>query len=199
VTFAPLAARLPEAVPLLPTTTLPRPKVVGDTFNCAEAVVPVPDTGIVNVALDAVEVIVTLPLAAPADCGVNETLTVALCPAARVKGAVAPLNVNPVPVTAIAETVTLAPPEFVTVSECVCLFPTVNVPKSRLCTPSESAPLCCWPEAPVLTPWHPKRQLRPTTSNRAAAFPQRVETSADGFFRMMSTSRIPPRSCQRLD
>ena len=97
VTFAPLAVKLPEAVPLVPATTLPRPKVVGATVNCPTAVVPVPVSGIVNVGFDAVEVIVTLPLAATADCEVNETLKLAACPAVSVTGAVIPLKLNPVP------------------------------------------------------------------------------------------------------
>lgn len=33
VTFAPLADKLPETVPLVPTTTLPAAKVVGVTLN----------------------------------------------------------------------------------------------------------------------------------------------------------------------
>jgi hypothetical protein len=78
VTFAPLAVRLPDAVPLIPTTTLPRPRVVEATVSCPAAAVPVPDSGIVNVGLDAVEVIVTLPLTLPADAGVNVTVNVAL-------------------------------------------------------------------------------------------------------------------------
>jgi hypothetical protein len=67
VTFAPLAVRLPDAVPLVPTTTMPRPSVVGVTANCPVAPVPVPDSAIVSVGLEAVEVIVTLPLTLPAD------------------------------------------------------------------------------------------------------------------------------------
>jgi len=125
VTFAPLAVRFPEAVPLLPVTTLPRPRVLGPTVRLAAAVVPEPESGIVNVGLDAVEVIVTFPFTAPADCGVNETLRVALWPAVNVNGAVTPLNVNPVPLIPIAEIVALASPEFVTVSDRVCLLPRV--------------------------------------------------------------------------
>jgi hypothetical protein len=49
--------------------------------------------------LDAVDVIVTLPLAAPAVSGANETLKVALCPDVNVTGTVIPLSVNPVPLT----------------------------------------------------------------------------------------------------
>jgi len=78
VTFAPVAERLPEAVPLLPTATLPRFSVVGLTVNCPVAAVPVPDNAIVKFGLDAVEVMVTVPLALPADEGPNLTVKVVL-------------------------------------------------------------------------------------------------------------------------
>jgi hypothetical protein len=97
VTFAPLAVRLPDAVPLVPTTTLPRPSVVGVTVSCPAAEVPVPDSGIVSVGLDAFEVMVRLPLAFAADCGVKLTLKLALCPVVSVTGAVIPVKLNPVP------------------------------------------------------------------------------------------------------
>ena len=97
VTFAPLAVRLPVAFPLVPTTTLPRARVVGVTINCPVAAVPVPDSGMVNVGFDAVDVIVTLPLTAPADCGANETLKLALWPEVSVTGAVIPLTLYPAP------------------------------------------------------------------------------------------------------
>jgi len=92
VTFAPLAVRLPDAVPLLPTTTLPRPRVVGVTESCPLAAEPVPDSGMTNVGLDAFEETVTLPLTLPVDCGANATLKVALCPAVSVSGAVIPFR-----------------------------------------------------------------------------------------------------------
>jgi hypothetical protein len=97
VTFVPLAVRLPDAVPLVPTTTLPKPRVVGVTVSWPAAAVPVPDSGIVSVGLVAFEVTVTLPLAFAADCGVNVILKVALWPAVSVTGAVIPLRPNPVP------------------------------------------------------------------------------------------------------
>jgi hypothetical protein len=59
---------------------------------------PVPDSGIAKVGLEALEVIVTLPVAVPADVGLNETVKLALCPAVKVSGAVIPLRLNPVPV-----------------------------------------------------------------------------------------------------
>ena len=96
VTFDPLAVRLADAVPLVPTTTLPSAKVPGVTVSWPAAATPVPDNGMVNVGFEAVEVMVTLPLALPAEAGVKVTLKVALCPAVRVTGAVMPLRLNPV-------------------------------------------------------------------------------------------------------
>ena len=97
VTFAALALRLPEAVPLVPPTTLPRAKVDGLAVNWPAAAVPVPDTGMVNVGLEAFEVIVRLPLALLADCGVKLTLKLALCPGVSVTGVVMPRSVKPIP------------------------------------------------------------------------------------------------------
>lgn len=65
VTFAPLAVSLPEALPLVPTTTLPRFRVVGLAVSCPTAVVPVPLNGTVNVGFVASDVIVTLPVTLP--------------------------------------------------------------------------------------------------------------------------------------
>jgi len=77
VTFDPVADRVPDPEPFEPTVTLPIANVVGFTVNCPGAAEPVPDKGIVNVGLEAFEVIVTLPLAFPAVVGANFTLNVA--------------------------------------------------------------------------------------------------------------------------
>jgi hypothetical protein len=116
VTLAPPAVRLPDADPLVPTTTLPRLKVIGLTLSCPAAT-PVPDNGIVSVAFDAFEVRVIVPLALPAAGGVNVTLKLALCPAVSVTGAVIPLRLNPTPLIPTREIVTLVPPVLVTVSD----------------------------------------------------------------------------------
>ena len=58
-----------------------------------------------------------LPLAAPAEDGVKVTVKLALWPAVSVTGVVIPLMLNPVPVIATLEIVTLTPPVFVTVSD----------------------------------------------------------------------------------
>src|ERR1700688_3106381 len=81
VTFAPLAVRLPDAVPLVPRAWLPRASRVRVTVSCPAAAVPVADRGMVSVGLDAVELMVTLPLALAADVPVNVTVKEALCPA----------------------------------------------------------------------------------------------------------------------
>jgi hypothetical protein len=97
VTAAPLAVRLPEALPLVPTTTLPSVRVAGVTDNCPVAAVPVPDNGTTKVESDALEIMVTSPVTAPAEVGVNETLKVVLCPEFSVIGVETPLTLNPGP------------------------------------------------------------------------------------------------------
>ena len=81
---------------MLPTVTLPKPRLVG--FEPSEpGAIPVPDKGIVSVVLEAFEVMVTLPLALVAVWGANVTVKFVLCPAVSVTGAVIPVRVNPVP------------------------------------------------------------------------------------------------------
>ncbi len=115
VTLAPVTVRLPEAVALEPSTTVPSGNVPGLTDNCPTVVVPVPEIGIVKVAFDASELTVTLPFAEPEEAGANLTLKFALCPAASVSGVAIPFNVNPVPLIPIWERVTLDPPLLVSV------------------------------------------------------------------------------------
>ncbi len=61
---------------LLPTVTLPKLRLVGFEPS-APAATPVPDNGMVSVGLEALEVMVTLPLKLPADAGANLTVKVA--------------------------------------------------------------------------------------------------------------------------
>jgi len=74
----------------------------------------------------------TLPLKAPPLAGANATLIVALVPAARVRGVVTPLTLNPVPDAATCETVIGPVPELVRVACNVLLLPTLTLPKLRL-------------------------------------------------------------------
>ncbi len=124
---------------LFPTVTLPKLRLVG-LAPSVPGVTPLPDKGMVRLGFDALDVRVRLPLALPPDDGVNETLKVALCPAVSVTGVVMPLKLNPEPLIATCEIVTLLPPVLVTVSDKDCLFPTVTVPKLRLVGLAPSVP-----------------------------------------------------------
>jgi len=99
----------------LPVCTLPKLRLDGFAAS-TPPVTPVPDKGILSVGLEALLVRERVPLAAPADCGAKTTLKLGLLwPGAKVKGRFKPFTVNPLPVTAACVTVTLEPPELVTV------------------------------------------------------------------------------------
>ena len=140
VTFAPVAVRVPEAVLLVPTTTLPTATGAGETLSCPAADVPFPLTAIVSVGLDPFDVTVTVPLAVVAVSGANVTLNVALRPAPRVTGVAIPLSVKPVPVIPTCEMVRLEPPAFVKVSVSCCVVPVWTVPKFKLVGFAERLP-----------------------------------------------------------
>jgi len=95
----PVLVSVSERDLLFPMVIVPKLRLVGFA-PIVPGVTPVPDKGIVSVGFEALDVMVMLPLALPADDGANETLKVALCPAVRVTGAVIPVKVNPEPLTA---------------------------------------------------------------------------------------------------
>jgi len=74
---------------------------------------PDPASPIVRIALAALELTETAPTALPPDNGAKVALKVTLSPAAKVIGRLRPLILNPVPLAAACEKVTLAPPVFV--------------------------------------------------------------------------------------
>ncbi len=180
VTFAPLAVKLPEAVALVPATTLPRPKVVGTTVNCPETVVPVPESEIVNVGFDASLLIVTVALKASAALGVNVTLSGVLCPALIVTGRLGAVKEKYLVETDALLILTDAGPEFVTVTVRVLLLLAATLPKSSVAVNRERVLECCWPEEPAaLTPWQPTRKVRPARrTNAPATFPRCFEQIA---------------------
>jgi len=79
----------------------------------------------------AVLAIVTLPLAVADPLGLKITPKAMLWPGDNETGVPAPLSVNPVPTSVICETVTLALPEFVSVTLCVEVAPALTSPKAR--------------------------------------------------------------------
>ena len=95
----PLFVTVSDRLCVRPTATLPNARLVGFATRAPAATVPVPVKGIFNVGFDAFDVMATLPLTAPAVVGLNSTLKLALCPAARVTGALIPLTLNPAPLT----------------------------------------------------------------------------------------------------
>jgi len=100
VTLAPpVLVTVSERDLLLPIVTLPKLRLAG-LAPSVPGVTPVPDKGMVSVGLEALDVIVTLPMALPADEGANETLKVALWPGVKVTGVVIPLKLKPLPLTA---------------------------------------------------------------------------------------------------
>ena len=144
VTLAPLAVRLPDAVPLVPVTTFPRPKVVGFTLSCpVDDVIPVPDSAIVPVGLEASDVTVAVALNGPAAFGVNVMLSVALCPAPIEAGMLGAVTVKYLLEIVALLIETDVVPEFVAVTVKVLLVFAVTLPKSRLRLPRESVPFCC--------------------------------------------------------
>jgi hypothetical protein len=129
VTLPPLALRLPDAVPLSPTTILPRESVVGLTESCPWlTAIPVPVSDWVVVPGVALLVKVSVALAAPAADGSNFTVKGMLLPAAMVVGRVRPLTVNAARFVLAAVTVTLAP-DALKLPDAVPLLPTVTLPR----------------------------------------------------------------------
>jgi hypothetical protein len=84
---------------------------------------PVPESAMLRLGFDPLEVMVTLPVAAPAAVGANSTENEVLWPAVRVTGRDRPLKLNPVPLALAAEMVRLDPPVLVRVSDRVALLP----------------------------------------------------------------------------
>jgi hypothetical protein len=77
-----------------------------------------------KLGLDPLEVMLTLPLAAPFVVGEKSTVNEVLWPAVSVQGKDKPLKLNPVPLAVAAEIVRLVPPVLVSVSDKFALLPT---------------------------------------------------------------------------
>lgn len=97
---APLFVTVSDRVFVPPTATLPNATLAGLATRAPADAVPVAVSGMFSVGFEAFEVTATLPLAAPAVVGVNNTLKVVLWPAVRVTGEPIALTLNPGPVTA---------------------------------------------------------------------------------------------------
>ena len=87
-------------------------------------VTPVPESGMLKMESEPLEVMLTLPLAAPLAVGLKSTVKDVLWPAVNVKGKANPLKLNPVPLAVAAEIVRLVPPVLVSASDKLALLPT---------------------------------------------------------------------------
>lgn len=102
------------------------------------ACAPVPDRAIVAGEPVALLLTVTVPVTLPAAVGLKITLKVRLCAGVNVAGMPGALRLNPVPVAAMLEMVTLAFPVLVTMTVCVADVPVLTLPKLRFVLLSES-------------------------------------------------------------
>jgi hypothetical protein len=170
VTLAPLAFRVPDAVPLVPTTTLPKARVVGVTASCPAVPVPVPVPSRFTVTVLAASlVIVAVALNVPAALGENVTLTGVLCPAVRVSGRLGALREKYWVEKVTLLMVTDPGPELVAVADRVLLLPAATLPKFSVAVARERVPSWTWLEEPALTPWQPARKVRAARSSNAPA------------------------------
>jgi hypothetical protein len=135
----PTFVNVSDNVFVVDTGTLPKLRLVGFDVR-VPGETPVPVRGMVNVGFDAFEVTVTVPVLAPAESGLNETVKVALWPAVSVTGAVIPLMLNPVPLIETCDIEILVLPVFVSVSDRVAVRTICTLPKLRLVGFEPSAP-----------------------------------------------------------
>jgi hypothetical protein len=135
----PLFVTVSDKLWLLPTVTVPKLRLAALAVK-EPTDAPVPESGIVEVGFEAFEVTVKLPLAAPEAVGAKVTLKLALWPALKVIGIEIPLTLNPLPLVATEEIVTLVPPVLVSVSGKVFALPILTLPKFRLPLLRPSAP-----------------------------------------------------------
>lgn len=125
---------------LLPTTTLPKSRLLALALNSGVEATAEPLAEITNGELAASLASETEPVTFPAEVGANTTLNVVLWPGAILIGRVRPEVPNPAPTTLALEIVTLAVPEFCSVMVWELLAPIVTPGKLALCGVAESCP-----------------------------------------------------------
>lgn len=127
-------------LPFAPTVMFPKLTLEGVTAICG--CIPVPLKEIVAGELVAVLTTLILPAAVPATAGAKFAVSERLWPAARVTPLEKPVTLNPAPVAATCETLTLPVPVFVSVKACDAELPTSKLPKFKLVELVESKKVC---------------------------------------------------------
>lgn len=129
----PVEVTVNGSVELDPIATLPKLRLVVLIPSCVVvAATPVLLRLILVVGLVEELLTVRTPVAAPVVRGADTTLRVTFCCGLSVSGKVAPLTVNPVPLTVAELIVTADVPVEVSVTGRVEVDPTVTLPKARL-------------------------------------------------------------------
>ena len=133
VTFAfPVFVSVTPSELLLPTSTLPKSRLLVLALSDVVDAMPLPLVAIASGVLGALLTSEIEPVTFPADVGANTTLNVALWPAAMLIGSARPEVLNPAPVTFALEIVTLTVPTFRNVIVCELLEPTATAGKLAL-------------------------------------------------------------------
>jgi hypothetical protein len=101
-------------------------------FSVDAAAIPVPLRFTTRLPCEELLAIVRAPVAEPACCAENRTLSVAVCPGFSVSGKLVPDTAKPVPVTVADVTVTAAPPVDDRVTACVAVEPSTTPPNDTL-------------------------------------------------------------------
>ena len=127
----PVLVSVSDKLVLLPTWVPLNARVVGFAAS-APGVAPVPDSGMLKFGFAPVEVIFTLPLAAPLAVGEKSTVNDVLWRAPNVSEGASPLTLNAAPLAVAVEIVRLVPPELVRVAFNDCEVPVWTFPKLML-------------------------------------------------------------------
>jgi hypothetical protein len=110
---------------------LPNARLVGFAVS-VPCVTPVPESGMLKLESDPVEVMLMFPLTAPLALGLKATVKDVLWPAFRVTGNARPLKLNPEPLAVAADIWRVVPPVLVRVSVSDFEVPTCTLPKATL-------------------------------------------------------------------
>jgi hypothetical protein len=127
----PVFCKVSVCVALLPTTTVPKLKLLGLVDN-TPVTIPVPASGTFRTLPVPVLVSARLTVTLPSACGWKTILKLVLCPAASVVGKLNPLIVKFGEFTLAAVMSRLVPPVLVSVLTSVSLAPTPTLPKATL-------------------------------------------------------------------
>jgi len=126
---------------LWPNVTLPNDKLLGLTSSFPAAT-PFPETATLTIGAEARLLLsAILPAGLPAPCGVNTTVSTALCPGLSVRGSEGEVKLKDVSEAVALAMVRVCVVWFVRVSVSCLLLPTTTVPKSMLLAETVIAPL----------------------------------------------------------